>query len=269
MKKLLVIFAIAGSIDITQAQDTTHTQVLLSKKGIPILPEKGDWSIGIDAVPIINYIGNMFSNAGNSNSDYFNFGSSHPMTIVGKLMKTSDRAYRGKVRIGFGSLTQDTVVDDLSNPASHVTDETITSDFNLTLGAGLEWLRGKGRLRGLYGMEALITKGSHGITYSYGNELTATNTGPRTTELKDGNKTGFGVRGFLGVEYFFAPKISLSGEFGWGIGFDYTGEGSSTVEEWDVTTSSVIITTTKTGKTSAFLIDTDNADAALILNFYF
>jgi hypothetical protein len=261
MKKVILVIAVLIS------SGTVHAQELLSKKGTPILPEKGDWSVGIDAVPLINYFGNLFSNAGNSHTDYFTF--THPMTIVGKLMKTPDKAYRGKVRIGFGSVTQDTVVEDLSNPASHVTDETVISDFNLTLGAGIQWMRGKGRLRGIYGVEALFSKGSHSSTYTFGNELTATNTGPRTTEIKDGNSTGFGIRGFIGVEYFFAPKISLSGEFGWGINFDYKGEGSTTVEEWDVTNSAVNIKTTNTGKTTSFLIDTDNADAALVLNFYF
>ena len=165
--------------------------------------------------------------------------------------------------------------------------------MNITLGAGLEWRRGKGRLNGIYGLEALVKLTSHKDSYSYGNEMTSSNSSPtstdstawpaslnqtsqpyasnqvnsRITENKDGFGFGFGIRGFLGVEYFFAPKMSLSGEFGWGPMIDNIGEGENTYQAWNGTevTSSV----RKTGKTSNFIIDTDNVDGAIVLSFYF
>lgn len=39
-------------------------QELTSKKGEPILPEKGDWSFSIDANPFLFYIGNIFNKGG-------------------------------------------------------------------------------------------------------------------------------------------------------------------------------------------------------------
>ena len=45
MKKSIALVAMAFGVSSAFAQDLT------SKKGEPILPEAGDWSIGIDAAP--------------------------------------------------------------------------------------------------------------------------------------------------------------------------------------------------------------------------
>ena len=55
MKKTALALALAFGISGAFAQDLT------SKKGEPYLPEAGDWSIGIDANPLLNYMGNLFS----------------------------------------------------------------------------------------------------------------------------------------------------------------------------------------------------------------
>jgi hypothetical protein len=39
---------------------------------------------------------------------------------------------------------------------------------------------------------------------------------------------GFGLRGFIGAEYFFMPKMSIGGEFGWGLA--YVKNGATTTE---------------------------------------
>jgi hypothetical protein len=57
--------------------------------------------------------------------------------------------------------------------------------------------------------------------------------------------------------------MSLSGEFGWGLGLSSEGASETTV------TVAGNTTTTKGGKTSSFGLDTDNAGAAINLNFYF
>ncbi len=84
---------------------------------------------------------------------------------------------------------------------------------------------------------------------------------------------GIGVRGFVGVEYFFAPKISIGGEFGWGINFLSTAKGSSETEVWDGT--GVKTTETESAGDSQFHVDTDNLagvdnlDGSINLLFYF
>ncbi len=40
----------------------------------------------------------------------------------------------------------------------------------------------------------------------------------RMTSNKPGGQFGLGLRAFIGAEYFVLPKISVAGEFGWGVG---------------------------------------------------
>ncbi|MDX1653357.1 MAG: hypothetical protein R3277_12745, partial [Brumimicrobium sp.] len=87
-----------------------------------------------------------------------------------------------------------------------------------------------------------------------------------------------GLRGFIGVEYFILPKLSLGGEFGWGLVFMSTGSSSMTTESVGFNpsgTESVEQITTETGGSSSFGIDTDANNTvfgpagSLRLSFYF
>src|SRR4030095_3666410 len=142
-------------------------------------------------------------------------------------------SYRGKIRLGFGSTSQET-----GDTAATTLLKTSTSGMNINLGAGMQYNRGKGRLRGIYGFEASIGLSSFKTTYDYN----GTPNNGAILEAKDGSGFSLGVRGFVGAEYFFAPKISISGEFGWGIAFSSVGEGESTFEGGG---------TTKVGKSSS------------------
>jgi hypothetical protein len=87
-----------------------------------------------------------------------------------------------------------------------------------------------------------------------------------------GGTFGLGVRGFVGVEYFFAPKISIGGELGWGISYMSTGEGEETYEFYDVSSTGnpfINSSTNKTGGRSAFNFGVDNISGAINLFFYF
>lgn len=55
MKKSLLVIALASATTFASAQDMN------SKRGTPILPEPGDYSIGIDAVPFLEYFGNLMN----------------------------------------------------------------------------------------------------------------------------------------------------------------------------------------------------------------
>jgi hypothetical protein len=64
------------------------------------------------------------------------------------------------------------------------------------------------------------------LTQGYAtNVATATITGyqqvdaARALKRKTNGRIGVGVRAFIGVEYFVAPKVSIGGEFGWGVGY--------------------------------------------------
>lgn len=263
MKKTTLI-AFAFGVSSAFAQDLT------SKKGEPILPEAGDWAIGFDASPVMLFVGNAFNgNMGNA-SPAAKFTNTN-LAITGKMFKDATTAYRAKVRIGFGSMSTSTKVAAIpaTTPATFVDDKTTVSDNNITLGGGLEMRKGKTRLQGFYGGEALLMLGGSKTTTKYGNALAAANPVTRTTETKMGSTFGFTARGFIGVEYFVLPKISLGAEFGWGLGFESKGEGSSTTESWDVVANAPVVTTAATGKSSTFKVDTDNSGGAVTIMFHF
>ncbi len=273
---------------------TANAQDLTSKKGEPILPEQGDWGIGVDATPFLNYAGNFFGKSNNNYAPTFNFLTSN-QTIVGKYFKDATTAYRAAVRLGFGSQKNSNFVNDDFNtsPDPRFVEDTRTLSYNgIGLSGGLEMRKGKTRLQGYYGGELGIFFGGSKEKYTYGNAFSSTNINPtsttswttppssgsvsfRSTEVKNGSTLAFGLRGFIGVEYFVLPKISIGGEFGWGISLNSTGEGQVTTEYWDGVSNSLKTTTTKTGKASTFALDTDNNNsvfgpaATLRLNFYF
>ncbi len=271
---------------------TANAQDLTSKKGEPILPEEGDWGIGIDATPFLNYAGNFFGKTGANAAPSWNYLTTNN-TIVGKYFKDATTAYRAAIRLGFGSQKAANYVNDDTNttPDPKFVQDTRTVSYNgIGLSGGIEMRKGKTRLQGYYGGELGIFIGGSKEKYTYGNAFTNGNTMPtstdwttmngvamssRNTEVKYGSTFAFGLRGFIGAEYFVLPKMSIGGEFGWGISFKSTGEGQVTTEYWDLVDNAVKTQTSKTGKSSSFALDTDNNNsvfgpaATLRLNLYF
>jgi hypothetical protein len=247
MKKTVLMIACALATTVATAQDMN------SKKGTPILPASGDWSIGVDASSLLDYAGNLM----NGNNSAFVFDWQNPGVITGKMMKDDNTAYRVGLRLGFGSTTEtNQEVDFGGGPVDSA--EVKVSGSNINLAAGLQKYRGQGRLKGFYGAEAAIGLSSGKETWD-GSD----NGENYSAEVKAGSGFSFGVRGFIGVEYFFAPKMSISGEYGWGLSLDSVGEGEVSTSYGGVSSSS------KTGKSSSFGLDTDNAGGAINLNFYF
>ena len=288
MRKTVLVIALACGISGAFAQDLT------SKKGEPILPEANDWAIGLDVNPIFQYLGNVFHGTGaTSNTPDVGFLNSN-YTIVGKKFIDEKSAYRALVRIGFTNVTTKAMIGDASvttapvYPAapSMVEDKWAHKNTNFMIGAGKEWRRGKTRLQGFYGADAMIWLTSASDKYTYGNTLSASTTNPviassstttnfgsnlgtdpaygygnRTTKYKSGMGFGIGVRGFIGCEYFIFPKISLGAEYGWGLGFQTQAKGTTSTESVGTpssgTTQTVGTMDTKTSGNSKFGIDTD------------
>ncbi|MEO8148453.1 MAG: hypothetical protein ABI723_12485 [Bacteroidia bacterium] len=265
----LVVFAFAAN-----AQEN-----MMSKRGTPILPEVGDYAISFDATPFLRYAGNMFNQNGNE-APTADYTYNNPFTITGLYVNAPNSAYRAKLRLGFGSTSQDQYAElllDGGNP-NHLltTNKTKVNATNITIGLGMQKSRGKHRLHANYGVDAMLTFGTGlDTTYTYGqklNENTQTPTlGPRPTKVNSGSTFGFSVRGFIGVEYFFAPKISFGAEYGWGIGIATHGKGTNTDEFVDSSSGADIVVTgdTKTGKSSHFGADIDNKGGAIAITFYF
>ncbi|MCB9363019.1 MAG: hypothetical protein H6587_00470 [Flavobacteriales bacterium] len=285
MKKRLLFVAAIVAASTTFAQDG-----LTSKKGEAYLPEAGDWSISIDANPLLNYVGNMANNGTNTPGTLNAGWTNGSQAITGKMFKDENTAYRAMVRIGFSSSKVGTVNKYKANPSDvdtqEFTDEVKVSGNNITLGFGLEKRRGNTRIQGVYGAMFNIGFGGSKTTNSYGlaysdSSVTVANAAlgfvnGRTLETKAGSSFNLGIAGFIGVEWFFAPKVSLGAEYTWGLAMTSTGEGETTTERWglnpgEVATNPnhVVTETSKTGKSSSFGIDTGLSGANISLNFHF
>jgi hypothetical protein len=281
MRKLILTASLAATTMFAGAQTLT------SKNGTPILPEANDWSIGFDATPMLNYFGNMF-NGSTNNSVSMTYPSNNGMTIVGKMVKDENTAYRAKVAINFGSRTITTGAASFNTHADSIgtpSERSLTSN-NIVLGAGIQKWRGKGRLKGYYGAEAMIgLGGATDTSYTYLKDLDATidqGAGPQVTKYNSGSVFGIGVNGFIGVEYFFAPKMSLSAEYTWGIAFSSQGsdEIEYSVAENPSGTPVVSDKSTELGKESSFNVGVGNTvtpnvnnsgsgSGSIVLSFYF
>lgn len=245
MKKIFLFCASVALVGTMNAQ-------LTSKKGENFLPEAGDYAIGADASSMLSYFGNMLNGGSNTGfgMGYTNGGAA----ITGKKFMTDKMAYRGMVRVGFGSTS-------VTTPSGTNEDVVKTSYNNITLGGGIENRRGNTRLQGYYGAMAMISLGGSKTSYEYGAGVVDGD----ITEEKAGSTFGLGVRAFVGAEYFVLPKISIGGEFGWGLGFTSTGASETTIQGAEAVTG---------GKSSSFGLDTDNsafgvAPAAVLVHFHF
>ncbi|NQX97221.1 MAG: hypothetical protein HRT73_04970 [Flavobacteriales bacterium] len=113
MKKKVLFVASLFLATATFAQDG-----LTSKKGEAYLPEAGDWALGFDANPFLNYAGNMFNGSLNNTLNLPWYSANN--TIYGKMYKDETTAYRMQVRIGMGSTSLDGPVQDQGTDSSYV-----------------------------------------------------------------------------------------------------------------------------------------------------
>lgn len=293
---LLISFALIGSF--------LWAQGPVDKHGNQIQPEEGDWAIAIDANPFLEYFGNFIGGVDNNSAPTFSFLTVN-QTITGKYVVSSDMAYRASLRLGFGSDGLTVMVADRTQSSPPVYPEVppmvenkmTMSSSNIGLSGGLEFRRGKGRLMGVYGGELGISLGSSKTRYDYGNTLNPTGTPPvgvdpiaddfftgnittdtygntaRITEAKSGTTFGIGARAFIGAEYFIVSKLSIGGEFGWGVVFSTTGTSSVTLESTQGGQTGE--QTLEFSKSSFFGVDSENLNTVfgpagvLRITFYF
>lgn len=284
MKKTVLITAalFAGSVAFAQTGEIT------SNRGENWLSQDGDWGLTFSANPLLNYAGNLFNGNTNNTLTGDNGGltwlKNNDMVIRGKKLMDANTAYRGELRIGFGSNKSTEIVAQNPQPAgatetAWVDDVTKVSNMNIHLGVGLEKRVGSTRVVGVYGAMFGVGFGTQKTTYDWGNGTDANNAVARTTETKAGSTFGINLNAFAGIEWFCAPKVSLSGEYSWGLAMTSTGAGSTTTESWNGT--SVVSTTVDgtaytddsgthlQGKKSSFGIDTGVSGAMIGINFYF
>jgi len=292
MKKTVLFAAALFAVTAASAQSGEIT----SNRGENWLSQDGDWGLTFSAQPLLTYAGNLFNNGTNGtgtaalNGLWMSPHGSPSVIIAGKKLINANTAYRGKVRIGFGGTTNTDIVPAIPqptptpNPPATVENAAKSSYLGISLGAGIEKRVGSTRLVGVYGADFMVGFGSGKTTTTYGNALSTTNPDQngRVTESKNGSTFAIGLNAFAGIEWFCAPKISLSGEYTWGFALSSRGLASVTSEKWDPTASNgagAVVTTTQDGdpaignspadKTSSWSIDTGVSGADIGINFYF
>lgn len=255
MKKIILTVATIFAFGVVNAQD------LKSKKGENYLPEAGDWAISFNADGIFEYAGNAFNGNTNNNAPGVNYVDGFNGTFVGKKFISDKNAYRVIVNLGLGSgKTTTTNVINQGTPAEFTTttETSLPSNgFDLALGLGKEWRKGKTRLQGFYGADALVFMNSNKFVQESSTTNTGTNTtafvGNSKTEITSGMGLGLGVNGFIGAEYFIFPKMSIGAQYSWGVQFEIDGEGEQTVTN-SSTGNPTTTVTTNLGKGSGFKI---------------
>lgn len=249
---LCVAFAVQAQ-DLVVIEETMNDPAFSSKRGVSLLPQAGDYALGIDATPFLNYMGNFFGKSNDNNfADKMFNGVNN--TIYGKYFLEDDRAIRAKLRLNIykdqnkGTVTNDTeIANNPLNSFATIVDVQNVNTQDIELYVGYEFRRGRGRVQGFYGGELGLGYAGGKYSYDYGNPMTElnqtptttdfdnpANTGPmgfRQTELKMGKTFNLGVGAFVGVEYFFAPQMSIGGELN--LAFIYSIKGQS---EWKAET---------------------------------
>lgn len=257
MKKIIVsaCFLMSALILAAQGTERPDNASVNNKFGHHILPVAGDYALGIDATPIFKYLGNMLNGSANNESPVFQGFKSQ---IYGKYFLTDQTAVRARLSFDFGSdqsshtVTQDPI--DPLNPNKTTVDYFTTAKSKVNLNVGYEFRRGYRRLQGFYGAE--LGLGCESVTekYSYGNAMTDANQNPTTwnfereqevtptsriLQSRNGMILNLGLNGFVGVEYFVAPKLSIGGELGLGVYGQMQTLGSSKYEQYNAHTGNV------------------------------
>lgn len=294
MKNILLVLALvvsAASFAQETASDDASKQnydKFKSKRGVSIFPEAGEFALGVSANSFLNYFGNLLSGGGSNSAPSFsnargsNIGSS-PLSafsgqsfgISGKYIKTEGFAYRARVNFNVGNFTNATLVQKIETNTptavpSYGEDKILTNSGSILVGLGFEKRRGKDRAKGIYGAEAILGFSSSKSTYTYLNAIDLTGNTERRASISNGNQFLIGARAFIGVEYFFAPKISIGGELAYLAGLGIRSAGIEERERLvNGTTVELYETPFGQARVNAFYLGLDNFDANLNLNFYF
>jgi hypothetical protein len=305
MKKIFYAILACGLATAAIAQDattppsTTEAPVLKSRKGEPYLPVTDEWALGVSANPFLDYLGNFVNGTDGNSAPSFNYADNiaNRIAVFGKLMKDEHTAYRIRFNVGVGSRTNKAVVvQNQLNPdpafPAFTEDWQKVNTTSIVIAPGIEKRRGSTRLQGVYGAELVIGYNSSKVTYDYGNTMSAdfpgvitnnfgsnivvgppANATARVTEDKTGASFLVGARGFIGVEYFIAPKISLGGEFGYMFGFQSLAKSTITSESFDGADLSIRETKTDVFRNgngvNSIGIGLDNLNGSINLLFYF
>lgn len=264
-----------------------------SKNGYEVLPQAGDWGIGISATAPLNYLGAVISTGGNATGAFGAANSNLPNSgtvVFGKYFLSSTTAYRAMLSTNTARATDlsGKIADD-GDANNLVQDKRTVINRGLTVGFGIEKRRGYNRLIGVYGAQAILGFNQGTATkFQYANEISAANQTPtdgfgsnnnqinvagitdnRTLETGINSTFNIGAQLFVGLEYFVAPRISLGGEFNWTLRYAPETKSYTTVEYFNSSTNAVEEFTQTTKGGSDLNSRTGSLGGNVNLMFYF
>lgn len=304
MKNIKYIFAVVLSAAMLFANAQEAAKV---KDYSAYLPKSGDLGITINAVPILTYVGQLANGATANSLNEFGGQPLHNKTVRDLGMLDDDLLsismkylvtdkFATRINLGFNYMYFNERAYSINDAAlaidpfsqEKVIDSRKSNHANISLFLGGEYRLGKGRVQGIFGGGLSYVALIDNYSYSWGNAITDINQKPSSaftpaTELPD--RTGvinprllknnvmsghyFGVTGFIGVEWFVAPKISLGGEVnlsiygGVGGKQDQLIEGYSTITGKRTEWTEIIRPNSK-----GFFLGTGNFGANVSVNFY-
>ena len=252
-------------------------------------PENKQLGISMNAVPILNWLGNTFN--GNANNTYIGqskFINSNSPSVTLRYFYKPDFAIRGIYGGGRNQITQDNYVKDnsvVNDPYATVIDRKSTSSSTLLIGFGIEKRRSNGNLQGYYGIDITYGRSSSQSQYEYGNDFTMFNQSPTTTTDFDGKTSSnqfervidvnnqvtnsIGSRGFIGFEYFITKGISIGAEYGLAVMFKSNSDADATTQSINTIDGTKINRRTKIAGSRSYSDKLDNQGGAILINAYF
>jgi hypothetical protein len=293
--KIIYLISLLFIAQVSFSQTATNDSLLVNKKGIAILPQKGDIAVGLTAGPILQYVGNFFFNSVLNPSPDANKAmafSPDSMNVMVKYMLRDDLAARVTFGWNTSRITDRFYVRDdaafYANPLSNVLAQDIHKTINksIKLAVGLEQRRGKGKLQGYYGADLFYEKKDTANYMTYANPISEINQAPsaynymtkgvenmaiRPIEKMEVRSHSFGTNLFLGTEYFFYPGMAIGSEVSWELKYTKYNQVYQINEYWDGTQSAqrAEISSGNLARSNQYTSGLNNLRFGIFLMFYF
>ena len=270
------------------------------------VPESGDWSVGMNLKPLINYMGGLFNQSAGVSINQIGgeavtagvdgYVMNPTVSIMGKYMITDNIAAR--VNIGFlYSYYKDMQysTDDaelMTNPLSEkeVIDEAVYNSTGASFSLGAEYRRGYKWIQGFAGLNFLYGFSENNYHFAYGNAITEINQLPSRYDwgtqtfnapsywneaylldlYNDASNQFVGFGAHVGVECFFTSYFSIGGEVFLNALWEVGSAQYARIEGFNLVNNvreERIETITPGYK--AFTFGTQNLGGKLYLSFYF
>ena len=306
MKKLVLIAALAAACMSAAAQDKFTPAKGNFSVGVTFNPVTAAKNAQFQ--PGTGEFAGEYLNALGDNPKQMYFLAKDPLAALSlKYQMTDHWAVRAQLGINGSNVSYNEFVQDdaavKANPNStnQVIDIVHSSMNMFALGAGMEYSRMFGMFRFItgFGLQYAVASGS--LDFQYGNAITSDNKVPSTSSLTTlvpgasslndgvgmtgvpgfvwsrpkeranvGVNTGIGLTCDMGVEFFFAGRMSLSAVMTFTpIMLYYQGETYSVYEGWSTVSNKLIDFNDRISPgSSAFLYGTESFGFRLAFNYY-